>query len=179
VNDIEKSASGGPVFLIGFMGAGKTTVGRTLARMSGREFMDLDDVIEQRAGKTVREVFATAGEAEFRRLESEAIQSCRNLKQVVIALGGGAYEAEANRQALRNVGVTIWLDCPLEVCLARIWADESRPLLRDENEMRMLLDRRRANYALADHRVLAGTLGPEELAVKISNLIGLPQVPET
>jgi shikimate kinase len=179
VNDLDGSASSGePVFLIGFMGAGKTTVGRTLARMSGRQFIDLDDVIEQQARMTVRELFAGAGEAEFRRLESEAIKSCKDLKNVVIALGGGAYEAEENRQTLRNIGVTVWIDCPLEICLARIGVDPTRPLIREEREMRLLLDRRRANYALADRRIPAGSLSPEEVALKISELVGFPRLPD-
>src|SRR5262249_41172171 len=154
-------------------------VGRTLARMSGRQFIDLDDLIEQRAGMTVREVFASAGEAEFRRLESEAMRSCKDLKRVVIALGGGAYEAEDNREALRSIRVTVWIDGALEICLARIGADEMRPLLREEGEMAKLLDRRRPNYALADHRVFAGSLSPEEVALEISDLVGLPRLPNT
>ncbi|HLF85404.1 MAG TPA: shikimate kinase [Blastocatellia bacterium] len=160
-----------PIFLVGFMGAGKTTVGGVLARHLGYDFFDLDELIAARAGKSVQEIFAELGEAEFRRLESGAIQSCRGMVRAVIALGGGAYVSEENRTSLREIGKSIWLDCPLEICLNRIAGDESRPLLGDRDEMWALLTRRRAAYAQADYRV-RGELSPEELAIEITGLLG-------
>lgn len=161
-----------PIFLIGFMGAGKTTVGRVLAQTVEYDFFDLDELIEARVGKSVQAIFAELGESEFRRLEREVIQTCGGFKRAVIALGGGAYVAEENRALLRAMGKTVWLDCPLEVCLRRIQGDRSRPLLGDEREMRMLLEQRRANYAQADYVVQTEELLPEQLASEIVRLLG-------
>ncbi len=160
-----------PIFLVGFMGAGKTTVGRALSRNLDYEFFDLDELIAARAGKSVREIFVGPGETEFRRVESEAIQSCKGLARYVIALGGGAYVSEENRSSLREIGKTVWLDCPLEICLGRISGDESRPLLGDEDDMRVLLALRRAAYAQADFAVQSGELSPEQIAIKITRLL--------
>ena len=160
-----------PIFLVGFMGAGKTTVGRALARDLEYAFFDLDELIAARTGKSVQEIFAELGEAEFRSLERAAINSCRNMVRSVVALGGGAYVEEENRTMLRAIGTTIWLDCPIEICLKRISGDKSRPLLGDEDEMKALLAQRRAAYAQADHSVQAGGLSPEELAIEITTLL--------
>lgn len=160
-----------PIFLVGFMGAGKTTVGRALADHLGCAFFDLDELIAARAGKSVQQIFAELGESEFRRLETAAIRSCRDMVRSVIALGGGAYVQEENRTILRVIGKTVWLDCPLEVCLKRIGGDESRPLLGDEDDMRALLAERRTAYVQADYAVQAGSLTPEELAKEITALL--------
>jgi len=158
-----------PIFLIGFMGAGKTTVGRELARLLDYAFLDLDELIARQVGKSVQEIFAELGEAEFRRLEREAIRSCKQLTRAVVALGGGAYESEKNRALLRDIGRTIWLDCPLEVCFERIRGDTSRPLLGDEKAMSKLLEQRRTAYAEADQAVQAGEGSPDQIAIEIVN----------
>lgn len=163
--------SGAPIFLVGFMGAGKTTVGRALALALNYEFFDLDELIAKRAGKSVQEIFADLGEAEFRTLEREAIRCCADLTRTVIALGGGAYVSAENRSLLRLIGSTVWLDCPLEVCLQRISGDKSRPLFGTEAEMRDLLQQRRAAYAQADYVAGTGELSPEQLAVRITALL--------
>ncbi|MEK6323501.1 MAG: shikimate kinase [Acidobacteriota bacterium] len=163
-----------PIFLIGFMGAGKTTVGRALARHLRYDFFDLDGLIENQVGKSVPAIFADFGESEFRRLEREALQSCSEMVRTVIALGGGAYVSEENRASLRAIGKTVWLDCPLEVCLGRIRGDRSRPLLGDEDEMRELLEQRGSDYAQADFAVQAGDFSPEHLALEITKLLKPP-----
>ena len=160
-----------PLFLVGFMGAGKTTVGRALARHLDYAFFDLDELISARAGKSVQEIFAELGEAEFRSLESAAIDTCRHMVRAVVALGGGAYVFEENRTALRAIGKTVWLDCPIEVCLKRISGDKSRPLLGDDAQMRALLAQRRESYTEADYVVGSGELTTEELALKIVSLL--------
>ena len=159
-----------PIFLVGFMGAGKTTVGRELAPCLNYDFVDLDDLIEERMGMSVQAIFARLGEAEFRRAESKVLENSRDMTRTVVALGGGAYVAEANRDLMREMGTTIWLDCPLEVCLSRLGEDPSRPVLGSEPEMRELLDRRRAAYVMADHVVEVGTATPEEVASEILKL---------
>ena len=160
-----------PIFLVGFMGAGKTTVGRALAGHLDYAFLDLDELIAERTGKSVSEIFAELGESEFRRLEREAIESCRGNIRSVIALGGGAYIQEDNRTLLRAIGKTVWLDCELETCLKRISGDKSRPLLGSVDDMKMLFDLRRSAYEQADYWVQSSSLSPERLAVEITTLL--------
>ena len=150
------------------MGAGKSTVGRALAEYLEYDFFDLDELIEARAGKSVQAIFAELGEAKFRRLEHEAIRACTDRSSAVIALGGGAYVSAENRTLLRKIGRTVWLDCPLDICLRRIGGDTSRPLLGDEDEMRELLEERRASYAQANYVVQTGELSPEQLVIEIA-----------
>jgi shikimate kinase len=161
-----------PIFLVGFMGAGKTTVGKALARHLDYEFFDLDSIIENREGKSVRQIFSDHGETEFRAREREAIDSLRSLKKSVIALGGGAFISEQNRKTLAEIGVSVWLDCPLEICLKRVKGDSLRPLLGDDSEMRALLEKRRPAYALAHCVASVGHLSPEEAAAAIARLLG-------
>ncbi|HEY6328356.1 MAG TPA: shikimate kinase [Blastocatellia bacterium] len=153
-----------PIFLVGFMGAGKTTVGRVLAKRLKRRFIDLDDMIEQIAGAAVQEIFRIRGEEAFRAIERDAIELLTSAINVIVALGGGAYVAAANRDSLRSIGTTVWIDCPLEMCLSRISSDTSRPLLGSAGEMEKLLSRRRAAYAEADIRIQTGNRGPGTVA---------------
>jgi shikimate kinase len=161
-----------PILLVGFMGAGKTTVGKALAERLGYQFLDLDEVIEAAAGMSVRTIFAEFGESEFRRRETEAIAGCRGLSRTVVALGGGAYVSEENRRMASEIGTTVWLDCPLTVCLSRIGADPSRPRLGNEVEMEALLDLRRASYAMADCAVNTGDRTPDDAASEIARVLG-------
>ncbi len=139
-----------PIFLVGFMGAGKTTVGRALARQLHYDFFDLDDLIAVATGKSVQQIFAEQGETAFRTHESNAMKCFRDMVRSVVALGGGAYVSEKNRNSLRAIGKTVWLDCPLEVCLERIRGNKSRPLLGREDAMSALFAQRREAYAQAD-----------------------------
>src|SRR5688572_20406636 len=154
-----------PVFMVGFMGAGKTTVGIGLAEILGWRFLDLDKVVESRTGRTVREIFEEFGEPRFRELERAAIQSCAALSNTVIALGGGAFVSPDNRRLIAMIGRSIWLDCPLELCLSRIQGDDSRPLASSEETVRALYLRRRASYSEADLTIQVGPdQGPNEIA---------------
>lgn len=153
------------------MGAGKTTVGRALARKMGCGFLDLDDVIETQTGKTVREIFAELGEDGFRRLERATLRSSAELERMIISLGGGAYLSEENRQTIKAAGISVWLDCPLEVCLSRVEYDGSRPLLSNPSEARTLYEMRRPYYRLADYTVNSAEGSPEEIAEMIVILL--------
>jgi shikimate kinase len=157
------------IFLVGFMGSGKTTVGQALARLMGWRFIDLDQLIEEREGQSIRAIFEARGEPEFRRIEHDAIAACREMNKTVIALGGGAFVADANRALIGSLGQSVWLDCPLEVCLERLGHDPTRPLLRGETEMRDLLERRRPSYEMADLIIHTGKRPPADVAVEIFN----------
>ncbi len=137
------------IVLVGFMGAGKTSVGRELARRLGWRFIDLDEEIEVAAGRSVRELFRDEGEAEFRRRELEAARRAAEQKEVVIAAGGGAFAESETRAILQAEAATVWLRCDLETILERIGADPSRPLASDRETMRELLEQRQPTYQQA------------------------------
>ncbi len=145
------------LYLVGFMAAGKTTVGRALADELGWPFADIDREIEESEGKTIAQIFEERGEGVFRELETEAIR--RRVKRVeaglpcVIALGGGAFAQQRNWELIENNGVTVWLDCTIELVRTRLGDDVTRPLARSGDHLRKLFDDRRPLYARADFRI--------------------------
>lgn len=165
------------VALIGFMGAGKTTVGRALAKRLRCRFQDLDDAIEQRERQSVAQIFASVGEAGFRRAENAAL---RNLLQenaghsdLVLALGGGAFIQPQNRKLLKEAGaVTVLLEAPLEELRRRCQKESKvRPLAQQEAGFAELFAARRAEYERARFRVQ--TLGKpvEQVAAEVAQLL--------
>lgn len=146
------------VVLIGFMGAGKTTVGRELARMLNRSFYDLDPLIEGRAGKPIATLFAEQGEAAFRKLESTALRELLETLEdelAVIALGGGAFAQETNRQLIRDRSLTVvFLDVALDEALRRCAsAPGSRPLMNASEQATLLYEERLPFYRTAQSTV--------------------------
>jgi shikimate kinase len=145
------------IYLIGFMGCGKTTIGRLLAEEIGWRFADVDDDIEHQHRKTISEIFSTAGEAEFRRLEHEAIarrvRSVRCGLPMVLSLGGGAFTRQDNVDLLTENGVTVWIDTALPVVRHRVAGCEHRPLAKDPLRFEQLYHQRRPFYAKAEFRV--------------------------
>ncbi len=164
---------GGRVVVTGFMAAGKTTVGRALARLLGCDFRDLDDVVAAREGRTPRQLIDGEGERAFRDAETRALRDAlAGDAPSVVALGGGAWTLERNRALVRERGfASVWLDAPFELCWQRIaegGADE-RPFARDPARARALYEERRSAYALADLRLhVAHGRGAEELAADIA-----------
>lgn len=139
--------------LIGFMGTGKSAVGRALAARLGRPFVDVDEVIEQEAGRPIRKMFAEQGEPAFRAAERAMIQRVTQRDGQVIAAGGGAVMDEANWSALTRRGWLVWLTAEPDIILQRIGDTASRPLLHGadpKGRMAELLALRQATYAKAD-----------------------------
>lgn len=162
------------IYLVGFMGCGKTTVGRLLAERLGWQFVDVDDDIEARAHTSISSIFERCGEEEFRRLETEAIR--RRVLDIewgcatVLALGGGAYAAEANRQLIAGNGVSVWLDCPFEILKQRVEQEAHRPLARDPEKFAALYEERLPLYLRADYRIVAG----DDPAAVVDAVLALP-----
>lgn len=118
------------IFLVGPMGAGKTTIGRNLARIIGKRFVDADQEVETRTGATISLIFELEGEAGFRRRERAVIEELTAGVDLVVATGGGAVLDPANRALLRTRGTVVYLHAPLEVLVRRTRRDRSRPLLQ-------------------------------------------------
>lgn len=162
------------VFLTGFMGSGKTTVGRLLSHRLDLPFIDLDTEIELRAGMPVREIFERGGEALFRRLEHEALAAAVARPEAVIATGGGTVVQEHNLPLLEGSGVSVWLDPPFSLIAERIGAlgKEDRPLFQDESQALGLYRRRLPAYRRADLRLTVEPgEEPEEVAARIALLL--------
>lgn len=128
------------VFLIGPMGAGKSTLGRYLGQQLGRPFHDSDKVIVDRTGADIPWIFDMEGEEGFRRREEEIIEDLTRLPEIVLATGGGAVLREANRRYLHERGVVFYLWTPVDVQLARTRHDRNRPLLQTADPERVLTE---------------------------------------
>jgi shikimate kinase len=152
--------------LTGFMGAGKSTIGRLLANRVGWTFLDLDTHLEQRAGATIPEIFAIHGEARFRRLESTALASALTHSSTIIALGGGTPESLTNRLLLEQTPATftIFLDAPFPTLFDRcILQDTPRPVLTDPESAQTRYTSRHPLYKrLAGLTIDTATLSADE-----------------
>lgn len=162
------------LYLIGFMGSGKSVVGRLLAEELGWSFADIDEDIEKAQGVSIAEIFDTRGEQEFRGMEQEALR--KRVREVecgrpmVLALGGGAFVDSANRKLLEERGVTVWLDCPFQRITARLDGQTHRPLARDPAKFQQLFDDRRDLYSQAEYRIEADTDDPAAIVAQILKL---------
>jgi len=174
------------VFLVGFMGAGKSSVGRALGQQLNWAFEDLDDRIERREGRSVAEIFRDSGEPEFRRAEREALalllKELRSGGARIIAVGGGAFVQEGNADLLAAANVPrIFLDAPVEELWQRCskQAGESgaeRPLLRSQKQFRELFEARRKSYSKAPIRIETGSRTVEAIARQIAEMLGLKRI---
>jgi shikimate kinase len=155
-----------PIYLVGFMGVGKSTVGRALAARLGWEFADTDALVESAEGRTVEAIFRASGEGRFREAEWDALRSLGGRKQLVVATGGGLFLGRAQRAFMRDTGVSCWLDAPLSVVAARIGAGALRPAWPVDDALlrRAFFERRRAAYALADFRIDASVGRADDVA---------------
>ena len=141
------------VYLVGFMGAGKTTVARALAKRLDWKMLDIDDLIEKREHQTVATLFAKKGEAHFRATERSVLVEQLGSRHVVVATGGGTFVDPQNRALINRDGMSVWIDVPLDRLIARVPADGRRPLASDRAEFERLYLLRRESYEQAHHRI--------------------------
>ena len=155
------------LYLVGMMGAGKSAVGRPLADALGYRFVDADTVLEGAAGRTIPEIFASEGEAQFRQLETAVLGQISGWHSLVVATGGGVVTRPENWGHMRQ-GVVVWLDAPAEQLLARLGSDPTpRPLLQADDpgsRLRQLLTERQPLYAQADLHVCQRQEQPPQVA---------------
>ncbi len=159
------------IYLIGFMGSGKSTVGPLLAKETNRAFFDTDKWIVNQTDKTIPEIFAQNGEEYFREKERAAIQFASQLEDFVVSVGGGAVMDTRNWLALKSSGLIIYLKCDVESILERVKNDLNRPLLsKSENKrekIETLLNQRASTYEQADLIIDVTNLSPESVVQKI------------
>ena len=161
---------GSRVYLVGFMAAGKSKVGRALAERLAWPLVDLDELIEVEEGLTIAQIFAQQGEEGFRDLEYRHLLGTTGLDPGVIATGGGTFTFERNRQVIADAGRSVWLDVPFDVLDQRMSpaGRARRPLFQDREKARTLFTARRPSYALADHRI---RVFGEETAITVADRI--------
>jgi shikimate kinase len=161
------------IVLIGFMGSGKSTVGRELHLRLGYPLVDMDQVIEQRAGKPITSIFSEDGEEKFREMETELLGELADSSATrrIISTGGGVIGRQRNRELLRQLGYVVWLHAPTAVILDRTSKNRERPLLHTEDpaaRIEALLTVRKPLYADAAHlKVETAGLDCKELATGI------------
>ncbi|WP_427161570.1 shikimate kinase [Aliinostoc sp. HNIBRCY26] len=165
------------LYLIGMMGAGKSTVGQLLAKQLGYGFIDTDNVIAQSAKKSINQIFAEEGEAAFRQLESDVLGQVCAYTKLTVATGGGIVLKRENWSYLHH-GLIVWLDAPVELLYTRLAEDTTRPLLQDpdpQSKLRSLLEQRTPLYSQADLRIhITEEETPEQIVDKI--MAAIPSV---
>jgi shikimate kinase len=150
------------IVVVGFMAAGKTTIGRRLAERLGLPFLDADREIEKAFGLTVAEIFALHGEDKFRSAEREIISQLIGGEARVLSLGGGAFVDARTRAALHMRATTVWLDPPFDLIVERLARSTQRPLAssKSRDELHRLWEERRASYSEADIRIVTTNEDP-------------------
>lgn len=163
------------IVLCGFMGCGKSTVGKNLARKTGRKFLDMDSYIEDKAGMTVSEIFDKYGEDGFRDMEHQACIELSDTSDLVIASGGGAFTFKRNSEVFKGKDTIVLLDVPLDVIKNRLKNDKTRPLLQKPDKdrvMQELYDKRLPLYKAAADVVVAGKNTPLKTAYAVIDAVG-------
>jgi shikimate kinase len=121
------------IVLIGFMGSGKSSVGRHVSEMTGHRFVDTDLLVTQKAGMGIPRIFRERGEEEFRKMETEVLRELVGVCGIVLATGGGLVLRDQNRELLHEIGIVVWLDAEPDVIFERVSRTQKRPLLATEN----------------------------------------------
>jgi shikimate kinase len=158
------------IYLVGFMGTGKTAVGKELARKKKWQFIDLDELIELKEKRTIADIFAKEGEAHFRRIEKLALKEVAGEKKFVVACGGGIVIDSDNVKVMKNTGVLICLNASPEIILKRTAGYSHRPLLNvkdPKKQIELLLKLRAPYYARADETIDTSRFSIKEVVERI------------
>lgn len=164
----------GNIFLVGMMGAGKTTVGRRLAARLGRHFVDSDEEVEKAAGMTIEDIFAAHGEADFRAGEVRVIARLMKDQDLVLGTGGGAFMNAETRALVKSAGISVWIKADFELLFQRVQRRSNRPLLKTANPrqtLQDLIDKRYPIYAEADVTVVSKDVPQDQVAGEVIEAI--------
>ena len=162
------------IVLCGFMGCGKSTVGKNIARKTGKKFLDMDSYIEKKAEMTVSEIFDKYGESTFRDMEHEACKELSEMKDLIIASGGGAFTVERNVEVCKGKDTIVLLDVPLGFIKYRLRNDKTRPLLQRpdrDKAMQELYDKRLPLYKSAADIIVSGRNTPIKTAFSVIDAV--------
>ena len=159
------------VFLVGFMGCGKTTIGRALADLLGWSFVDLDELIVGAERRSIPQIFREEGGPYYRRLERQILASLSASSRLVVACGGGTYAQEEGRALINSMGRAVWLRVPLALALSRCDSGPARPMLKDTAQAEALYRARLPAYRSAPLRLDIEGLSPERAAEQIAVLL--------
>ncbi len=156
------------IVLCGFMGSGKTVVGKELAKILGVKFVDTDELIEKEQGVAIKAIFATHGEDYFRDLEYEMCKKVAEMNGVVVSTGGGAMTFKRNVDAIKEGSKVVFLDASFDVICDRIGDSSTRPLFQDKEKAKKLYDERKDKYISAADYVINGDMGARKTAMQIA-----------
>lgn len=162
------------IVLVGFMGTGKTSTGRAIAQALRRDFIDMDEELVRRQGRSIAEIFTTDGEAHFRKLERDLVQELAAKTNLVIAPGGGIVLNPANIADFEKTGFVFCLRATPEMILSRVGHDTGRPLLQGGDKLQKITDllaKRKPLYDAVKRQVDTDGLTPEDVAVRILRLV--------
>ena len=155
------------IYIVGFMGSGKSTIGPVLAESRDRPFYDLDDLIEEEQERTISEIFESQGEEYFRKLESDTLIQHPPSEPCVMALGGGAFVSKVNRDYISKHGLSVWLKIPLRLARRRCRDSQHRPLATKPEKWESLFRCREKIYQLADIPVEVEGKSPQQICAEI------------
>lgn len=158
------------IVLCGFMGSGKTVVGRELAKIMGAKFVDTDELIEKEQGVAIKAIFAAHGEDYFRDLEYEMCKKVAQMKGAVVSTGGGAMTFARNVEAIKKGSKVVFLDASFDVICDRIGNSTTRPFFQDKEKAKRLYDERKDKYLAAADYVVNGDMGARKTALEIADL---------
>ncbi|WP_294800979.1 shikimate kinase [uncultured Eubacterium sp.] len=158
------------IVLCGFMGSGKTVVGKELAKILGVKFVDTDELIEEEQGVAIKAIFATHGEDYFRDLEYEMCKKVAEMNGVVVSTGGGAMTFKRNVDAIKEGSKVVFLDASFDVICDRIGDSTTRPLFQDKKKAKKLYDERKDKYLSAADYVINGDMGARKTAIQIAEI---------
>ena len=158
------------IVLCGFMGSGKTVVGKELAKILGMKFVDTDELIEKEQGIAIKAIFAAHGEDYFRDLEYEMCKKVAQMKGAVVSTGGGAMTFARNVEAIKQGSKVVFLDASFDVICDRIGNSTTRPLFQDREKAKRLYDERKDKYLAAADYVVNGDMGARKTALEIADL---------
>ncbi|WP_294825323.1 shikimate kinase [uncultured Eubacterium sp.] len=158
------------IVLCGFMGSGKTVVGKELAKILGVKFVDTDELIEKEQGVAIKAIFATHGEDYFRDLEYEMCKKVAEMNGVVVSTGGGAMTFKRNVDAIKEGSKVVFLDASFDVICDRIGDSSTRPLFQDKEKAKKLYDERKDKYLSAADYVINGDMGARKTAMQIAEI---------
>ena len=161
----------GHLYLVGFMGAGKSTIGPILRDRLERDFFDLDEKIVAEAGMPIHRIFNEEGERYFRNLESRLLRRISRSKPLIIGLGGGAFMSNLNRSQILRTGTSIWLQVSFRNAWERCSGEGTRPLAGNLSQFQELYRQRQHTYQKCDLHVATDEMDPESVCDKIINLL--------